>query len=277
MAKYISLNGEILLSEKACISHDNRGLIFGDSFSFELRGNSSKAFFGDEYFQYFIESVKLLGYQRSILHRRSSLITDLELLLQKNRIYKGFKARFTIFRNDLETNTCSILISVEALSAEYYTFLQEGFKILVNNDIFIPEHRFNFDITAKFNEELFLFSKLETNNINDFLLCDNSGCIVKSLNSSVFFVKNENLILPSRHLNNSSQIFVKIVASFAKDSNIPVVYWDVKEKDLYDLDEIFLGDIVNGLRKVTAFKNKRYFYKLSESLSKSINFYLGKV
>src|SRR5690554_2638255 len=113
MAKYCSLNSNILLSEKTFISPENRGLLFGDSFNFEIRGNSSKAFFENEYFDFFIYCIKKIRLERSILHRKSSLVTDLELLLQNNRIYKGFKARILVFRNDLETNSCSILMSVD--------------------------------------------------------------------------------------------------------------------------------------------------------------------
>lgn len=269
MAKYVSINGNIQLSEKAFISYDNRGLIFGDSFNFEMRGNSSKAFFEDEYFEFFIKSLKSLQFKKSILHRKNSLFTDLELLLQKKRIYKGFKARIIVFRNDNISNSCSIIISVDALENEYYPDLSNGLTIDVYKDYVIPEYSFEFDVTPKFSEELLLHQKLET--LDDFLLCDKYGNIIKSLYSSVFFVKNASLILPTKFVNNSSRIFVDIVIKLANNLKIPVVNWDVKEKDLYDLDEVFLGDIVNGFKRVMAFKNKRYFYKTTGKFLEALN------
>ena len=269
MAKYVSIDGNIQLSEKACISYNNRGLIFGDTFNFEMRGNSSKAFFEDEYFDYFIQSLKYLKFKKSILHRKSSILTDLELLLQKNRIYKGFKARLIVFRNDTVDNSCSIIISVDALENEYYPNLANGLKIGVYKDYIIPEYSFEFDFTPRFSGELLLHQKLET--LDDFLLCDKTGNIIKSLNSSVFFVKNENLILPTRFVNNSSKVFIDIVVRLAKKINIPVINYDVKEKDLYDLDEVFLGDIVGGFKRVMAFKNKRYFYKTAGKFLEALN------
>ncbi|MCK9255410.1 MAG: hypothetical protein GX793_04210 [Bacteroidales bacterium] len=271
MAKYCSLNSNILLSEKTFISPENRGLLFGDSFNFEIRGNSSKAFFENEYFDFFIYCIKKIRFERSILHRKSSLVTDLELLLQKNRIYKGFKARIIVFRNDLETNSCSILMSVDSVENEYYPELLKGFKVSVYKDYIIPESSFDFDLTPRFSEVFLAQQKLKSEGLDDFLLCDKNGNIIKSLYSSVFFVKNENLILPNRFINNSSKIFVNIVVELAKSLNIPVVNWDVKEKDLYDLDEVFLGNIVDGFNRVMAFRNKRYFYKTVEILLEELN------
>ncbi|HOE38055.1 MAG TPA: aminotransferase class IV [Bacteroidales bacterium] len=269
MAKYVSIDGNIQLSEKACISYNNRGLIFGDSFNFEMRGNSSKAFFEDEYFDFFIQSLKFLKFKKSIFHRKTSILTDLELLLQKNRIYKGFKARIIVFRNDTIDNSCSIIISVDAIESEYYPDLANGLTIDVYEDYVVPEYNFEFDFTPRFSEELLLHQKLET--LDDFLLCDKNGNIIKSLNSSVFFVKNENLILPTRYVKNASKVFVDIVVKLANDLNIPVINWEIKERDLYSLDEVFLGDITSGFNRVMAFKDKRYFYKTTGKFLEALN------
>ncbi len=134
MAKHIMLNSEIIRSSEPCLFSDNRGILFGDTFSIELRGNSSKAFLSETHFDYLISVMKIMGMERPLFLKRSIFETDLELLLQKNRIYKGFSAMVSVFRSGTgfsrisNENTASVLISVEALPDEYYALNEKGLE-----------------------------------------------------------------------------------------------------------------------------------------------------
>lgn len=265
------LNGDILPIDKACLMHNNRGFLFGDSFGFDLRGNSSKAFFIDDYFDYLLYALKEMKMDRTFILRKSLFITDLELLMQKNRIYKGFSADVRVFRNADGTNNCSVLVVPNALPDEFYIQPQKGLNVLVHKKVTVPEYAFKSQISPAYSEEFFIESDIAKAGIDDFLLCDNEGRIIKSTNSSVFFVKEGNLILPTKIPNNSQKVFIDIVIKEASEIGIPVVRWDIKEGDLYDLDEMFLANFVRGIIPVMGFKDKRFYNKVSAKLLKKIN------
>lgn len=271
MAKYLMLNGDMLPTDKPCLMCNNRGFLFGDSFGFKLRGNSSQSFFIDEYFDYLLFALKQMRMDRTFILRKSLFITDLELLMQKNRIYKGFSADVRIFRNSDKTNNCSVLVVPDALPNEFYAQPNKGWSVLVHKKFALSEYDLASHISPTYSEEFFIAADIVSTGIDDFLLCDNDGRIIRSTNSSVFFVKEGNLILPTKIPNNSEKVFIDIVIKEASEIGIPVVRWEVKEKDLYDLDEIFLANIIDGIVPVMAFKEKRYYNKMSLKLLKKIN------
>ncbi len=276
MAKYLMLNSEILLSAKPCLNHDNRGFLYSDSFSFELRGHSSKAFFADSYFDYMISILKLLKMERPVMLKKSIFATDLELLLQKNRIYKGFSAKVTVFRNSSEgkmaiNNSASILVAVDSIENENYILSQKGLKLNILKNYSLPDFVFVSNHTSYFNQELLIASKLVESEVDDFFVTDLNGAIVKTLHSNVFFVKEGNLVIPERSVADSSKVFNSVIVETAKALKIPVVSWGIRKEDLYELDEIFLADIKNGITWVMGYSEKRYFHKVSTAMLKKLN------
>jgi len=282
MAKYLMLNSEILQTSKPCLSHDNRGLLYADAFSFDLRGNSSKAFFADMYFDYMISTIKHLKMDRPLLLKKSIFATDLELLLQKNRIYKGFCAKVTVFRNSSGTklasdNSVSVMISVDSPENEYYTMNQRGLKLAFLKNYSLPDFVFIANYTPYFNHELLLSARLAEAECDDFFITDINGNIVKSMNSNVFFVKDGNLIIPERIPADSGKIFNGIIIRAAGELKIPVVKWGIRREDLYELDEIFLADVKNGITWVLAYSEKRFFHRISSALLKKVNEIISNV
>lgn len=275
MAKHIMLNSEIIPSSSPCLYNNNRGLLYGDSFSFELRGNSSKAFFTDTYFDYMVSTMKLMGMEKPQSLKKSIFTTDLELILQKNRIYKGFYAIISVFRNSIYNNSVSILISVDPLPNEYYTINEKGLKVDVYKKQKISPYIFDNSIFPIFNFEYTLRKEIEEKNIDNFLLLDENSNIVKAIDSNILFVKNGHIITPSNFINNNQKTFSLFVLDTAVKCNIPVVTANIKEKDLINLDEIFFINPIYGINWVLAFKEKRYYNKVSSNLINLLNKYLN--
>ena len=276
MAKHVMLNGDIIPSAKPCVSYDNRGLVYGDSFSFELRGNSSRAFLFDEYFNYMLYCISCYGMDKPALLKSSIFAKDLELLLQKNRIYKGFSALITVFRNGsvpklAEDNSISILISVEALPDEYYVLNEKGIKVDILRNYKISDYVFNNNWGNVFSKELLFRKNMEENRVDDLLLLNERGCIVKATDSNAFFVKSGKIIIPERFENNYQRIFSKYVENLAVRAGIPIIAFEVREPDLMDMEEIFLVNPIFGIKWILIFRDKRYFNKISALLVKEMN------
>jgi branched-chain amino acid aminotransferase len=270
------LNSKIQLASEPCLTFNNRALLYGDTFSFELRGNSSKAFLYNQYYDYMIESLKMLKMDKFVLLKNSIFANDLELLLQKNRIYQGFSALVTVFRNISESpiqlnNSISILISVCPLDNQYYALNSVGLKVSVYKDFKLPDILLNWYRTPLFTPELLLSSQLKEQAVNDFLLINEADEIVKALDSNLFFVKDGNLIIPQNLANDSVKVFTDYIIGLAKKTNIPSAKMNVYESDLEELDEIFEVNQSFGIRWIVAYKEKRYYNKVSTRLLKSLN------
>jgi branched-chain amino acid aminotransferase len=243
-----------------------------------MRGNSSRIFLFDEYFEYMISAISHYGMQKPSLLKKSIFEKDIELLLQKNRIYKEFSVSVSIFRNGgapkMPTdNSISILISVDALPYEFFALNDKGLKIDILNNYKLHDFILNSEYDMGFSPEFLMQKKIETANLDDILLQDEKGYIVKSLEATVFFVKNGNIILPQKFQNTYHKIFTKFIINLAINLNIPVIEFDIRAADLSDVDEIFLANPVSGIKWVLAYKEKRYFNKMSSLLVKELNKY----
>ena len=126
------LNGTRMPSDSPCLKYDNRGLLWGDSFTVKLRGNSCRVYDFNNYFLCICKMAESIGLEPDELFKPKIFANDLMLLLKQNRIYKEFCATITIFRNSTGTNkitdtdTFSTLVSVESLPHEFYSINKDG-------------------------------------------------------------------------------------------------------------------------------------------------------
>ncbi|MBN2779017.1 MAG: aminotransferase class IV [Bacteroidales bacterium] len=280
MSRHLMLNSEILPADKPCLFADNRGLKYGDSFTIKLRGNSSKAFLLDYNFTFMIDAMKKLKMQPPVLSKKSIFATDLELLLQKNRIYQGFCAEISVFRNtsDRKTssdNSVSILITVEKADTEWYEHKTTGLRIDVHKKIHIPDYIYNNSLTPIFSPEYLLQNSPDYNQADEWLLTNDKKIILRTTDSILFCVKDKSIIIPKNISPQYLGVFCEFVTNTAIESGIEVYKADVTESDLYNFDELFLCDPTNGIRWILSYKEKRFYHKTSEKLIRKINLKLA--
>lgn len=276
MAKYLMLNSEIKLASKPCLNATNRGLLYGDSFTYFLRGNSSKAFFLEDTFKYMLDCMRTLEMEVPELLKLSIFATDLELLLQKNRIYKGFSACITVFRNDSNTrvatnNTVSILIVVKAEETEKYSLNDVGLKVGVSKTFKLPDHIIENSILPIFNNTLLGIKEVSDYQVDDYIFTDSKGSLISTSDSLLLFAIDNKLVIPSKVLENSNRFFLNIVIALAKELKIQITRTDIRQEDLLVVDEVFIVNPVNGINWVLTYKEKRYYHKISSLLVKELN------
>lgn len=270
------LNGEFKLSDTPCLAYNNRGLLYADSFSVELRGNSSKAYLFQFFYDYIIKMMGIFKMECPLNLEYKLLATDLNLLLQKNRIYKEFTSTITIFRNSSSSklainNSVSILISVEALTKEQYIINEDGIIISIHNDYHIPDYYYTDYLLPKHLEFIYPIPELIINKTEDIILTDKNGNICKSILSNIYFVKDNLIIVPRRVIKNDTLIFHNFILLIFENLQFKIETREVIESDLYTFDEIFLADIIRGIRWIKGYKDKRYFNKTSRTIIKEIN------
>ncbi|MDD2634576.1 MAG: aminotransferase class IV [Bacteroidales bacterium] len=276
MARHLMLNSEILPADKPCLFANNRGLKYGDAFSILLRGNSSKVFLFEQNFDFFIEYMRKSKMQVPVLFEKSIFATDIELLLQKNRIYQGFKAEVTVFRNASETklsddNTVSVLITVEKNETEWFKLNNKGLKIDVADWFYIPDFICKNSAYPVFSEEFLLKSNLNFSEADQWLLIDEKQIILRTTDAVLFCTKGKSIYIPKNILPNYYNVFVNFALLTLQELGYQVYKADITRADLIEFDELFLIDPVNGIRWCLAYKGKRYFHKTSDILLDAIN------
>lgn len=276
------LNGTIMPSDTPCLNYDNRGLLWGDSFTVQLRGNSCRVYDFKNYFQCICKMAETIGMEMNDSFKSRIFANDLMLLLKKNRIYKEFCATITIFRNSngtnkiASTNTFSTLVSVESLLHEFYSINKDG----IFTDILDISKMATQIVNPNFPYELVCKKILEENELDDLIITDNSGNYRRSIYSDIFFLKDKSLIYASDPENFSiNAVFSSRIMQIAKIKLGMEIYQSaVNSNKLKAVDCMFLADPVNGIRWVVGLGRERFYSGMVNDIAYEVyNYYKEEI
>ena len=276
------LNGTIMPSDSPCLSYDNRGLLWGDSFTVKLRGNSCIVYDFKNNFQCICKMAESMGMEAPDSFKPKIFANDLLLLLRKNRIYKEFAATLTIFRNSSDTNkiastnTFSTLVSVESLPHEFYSINKNG----IFTDIFDSSKVISEIANPNFSYELISGKMLEENDLDDLIITDKDGNYVRSLHSDIFFLKDKSLIYASGHENFSiNAVFSSRIMQIANSKlGMEIYKSEVNKNKLNGVEGMFLADPVNGIRWVVGLGRERFYIGMANDIAYEVyNYYKEEI
>jgi branched-subunit amino acid aminotransferase/4-amino-4-deoxychorismate lyase len=110
--------------------------------------------------------------------------------------------------------------------------------------------------------------------VNDCLLINEYDRIEEAISSNVFIVKNDNIYTPSSSEGCIPGIMRELVIKVAPKLGLKVNNQvSIPVQKLLDCDEVFLTNVITGIRWVAAFRQERYFNKVSKLLTDAINRY----
>ena len=282
MARHIMLNGTRMPSDSPCLKYDNRRLLWGDSFTVKLRGNSCRVYDFNNYFLCICKMAESIGLEPDELFKPKIFANDLMLLLKQNRIYKEFCATITIFRNSTGTNkitdtdTFSTLVSVESLPHEFYSINKDG----IFTDVFDSSKLITEIANPNFSYELISGKILAENDLDDLIITDNNGNYRRSLYSDIFFLKDKSLIYASDPTNVSiNAIFSSRIMQIASSKlGMEIYQSEVNQSKLKGVEGMFLADPMNGIRWVVGLGRERFYSGMVNDIAYEVyNYYKEEI
>ena len=276
-SKYICNNGDFVLSDSPVLTTQNRAFRYGDGIFETMHANGTIVQFFNEHYMRLMYGIEKL--QMSVPdYFTSKYINNLIIkLLNKNKLYQGAKIRLSVFRSDggLYTplsNNLSFIIEAEELKHAKYTLNNKGLVIDIYDEIKKNINYFS-DIKSS-NALLFVLAGIykQKNKIDDCIILNQENKIIEAVSSNIFIVKNNQLYTPALTEGCVSGIMRAQIIQTALSLNYTVFDdCNIKPDELLSADEVFLTNAVSGIRWVVAYKNRRYFNKISKILINKLN------
>jgi branched-subunit amino acid aminotransferase/4-amino-4-deoxychorismate lyase len=277
--KYICYNGKILSNNELNVGFENRAFQFGDGLFETMHASGNKVQFFYEHFDRLIRSMKLLKMEIPV---RFSVDTfgiqkDISKILVKNKMFKGARVRFTVFRQNggfyaPETNETEYLIECSAINSDKYELDSKGMLIDLYEEMPKP-----INILSRIKSTSSLFNVMAgiyktENNLDECIIINTKGNIVEGISSNIFIVKENLIITPSIREGCLPGIMRQKVIEIARKQGF-VVQDDavVQIQDIMAADEIFYTNAIKGIQWVVGFKQRRYFNKVSKLLIRELN------
>jgi len=274
----IVLNGTFKTEQESSICFQNRAFLYGDSIFETIRVNNRNILFFEEHLTRLVSGMKILKYDipDKFTIFRDKLKDEILSLLNRNKIFKSARVRITVFRKfggfyTPETNEINYLISTLQLKAEKFILNTNGLQISVFNELKKPINKFSPYKTG--NSLLYTLAGIYKTEIavNDCLVLNEKNQIIEAVSSNLFLVINKTLITPPVSDGCINGIMRNEIITYAKLYDIPCIEHSVYENDLLSAEEIFLTNSINGIQWVVAYKDKRYFKRISDFLLRKIN------
>ncbi|MBI2268914.1 MAG: aminotransferase class IV [Bacteroidetes bacterium] len=281
MSVFLNFNGKLVNADEPLLKVDNRAFRFGDSLFETIRVMNGQPLFLSDHITRLLKGVGLLKMDLSPQYTLSFFLNQITELIKANNITAGGRIRITVFRNGEgfytpKDNSTSYVIEVISIPENEYILNQKGFNI----DIFseIKKQQNPMSTIKSGNALLYVLAGAHKvkQQLDDCVVMNAKGDVIESINSNIFAVKNGVLYTPPVSEGCVDGVLRKKIIEVAFKNRIAVYEINLAQSVLLSADELFLTNVISGLRWVGAYKNKRYFNNTSKSLTDKLNEYVTK-
>lgn len=275
--RYVILNGKALKNNEPVFMHFNRAFRYGDAIFETLHANGTEIQFFSKHFERLKKAVQTLKMKFPVNLTESLLYAEAKSLLVRNKLFQGAKVRITFFREGAgtylpQTNEISYFIETEKIESDKYELNKKGIILGLYTEIKKPIGPF-FSFKSS-NAQFYVLASIYKNqhSFDDVLLMNENDNIVEATSSNIFLVKKNQIYTPSTEEGCVEGIMRSIIIDLAIKRRI-TVFDDciITDKDLLEADEVFLTNAVKGITWILAYKNRRYFNKISKILTNELN------
>ncbi|HBS87682.1 MAG: hypothetical protein A2W91_15575 [Bacteroidetes bacterium GWF2_38_335] len=273
----VCLDGNFYPEDEKLFGAANRGFRYGDGLFETMHVNGTRIQFFSEHFSRLTAGMKLLKMNIPADFTQEYTERLISKLLNRNKFLKGAKIRLTVFRKDgglfaPETNEFSFLIESAPLLDYKYQLNEKGLKL----GLYL-EHKKEvneFCGIKSANSLIFVLAGIykKSNFFDECIIMNSENRISETVSSNIFIVRDNEIFTPPLSEGCLPGIMRSKIIELAGENNFVVSdrYTFVPD-DLAYADEIFLTNVINGIRWVGGFRQKRYFNFVSKKLVELLN------
>jgi branched-chain amino acid aminotransferase len=273
---FINYNGNIIDAGQPVFTSANRAFRYGDAVFESIRLMHGDILFFEKHLDRLAKSMQLLEMTPHEDLTFHNLYLSIRHLDQVNNLKGNGRIRLEVFRNDggLYTpysNEVSYVIETSTISGKSYDLNDNGLKIELYTDIKKPVSRLS-NLKSS-NALYYVMAGLHKNKlkIGDCLVLNTDGRIAEAISSNIFLVTDNKVYTPALTEACVAGVMRESIISHLQNQRVPVFEKGITIDDLSKADEVFLTDVIHGIRWVAAFRSKRYYNNFSRTLLTEIN------
>ena len=273
----ININGTILEDSEAYLSVDNRGFAYGDAVFETIKVNSKPLFWEAHYFR-LMASMRILRMEIP-MHFTSEFLESqiMDLVDTQSEKAKSYRVKLTVFRATggyytPTSNAVKFTIALAPLDSDIYNSHTDSCEIELFKDYFIAPNLLS---TLKTNNKAInvvgsIFAK--ENNYDNCLLLNTNKNIIEALNGNVFLVK-DNVIKTPPLADGCLKGIIRdqLIDMISKSDNYDLIETSISPFELQKADEIFITNVIQGIKPVTKFRKKTYTTEAAKKFQNKLN------
>ncbi|MBL7915736.1 MAG: aminotransferase class IV [Bacteroidia bacterium] len=275
MLSYIIYNGHLLPSGDAFATADSRALRFGDGIFETIKVVDGRILFLDDHILRMQEGMRTLSMSLPVENLPHFVADQILKLLEANKTTSA-RVRITIWRSGSgfylpENNVSEILFSASHLDQKNYHLDKSGLSV----GILTGQQKSPGDLAniKSLNSQLYVFAAIKGKEMgfDEMLICNTNWNIIESTSSSIFIVTGRSLVTPPLSDGCIAGVMRKNIIRIALNAGIQVTEHSITESDLIVADEVWLTNVIQGIKVVVSFREKNYQCVIAEKMITLIN------
>ena len=273
----ININGTILEDSEAYLSVDNRGFAYGDAVFETIKVNSKPLFWETHYFR-LMASMRILRMEIPMHFTPEFLESQImDLVDTQSKKAKSYRIKLTVFRATggyytPTSNAVKFTIALAPLDSDIYNSHTDSCEIELFKDYFIAPNLLS---TLKTNNKAInvvgsIFAK--ENNYDNCLLLNTNKNIIEALNGNIFLIK-DNVIKTPPLADGCLKGIIRdqLIEMISQSDNYDLVETSIAPFELQKADEIFITNVIQGIKPVTKFRKKTYTTEAAKKFQNKLN------
>ena len=273
----ININGTILEDSEAYLSVDNRGFAYGDAVFETIKVNSKPLFWEAHYFR-LMASMRILRMEIPMHFTPEFLESQImDLVDTQSEKAKSYRVKLTVFRATggyytPTSNAVKFTIALTPLDSDIYNSHTDSCEIELFKDYFIAPNLLS---TLKTNNKAInvvgsIFAK--ENNYDNCLLLNTNKNIIEALNGNIFLIK-DNVIKTPPLADGCLKGIIRdqLIDMISKSDNYDLIETSISPFELQKADEIFITNVIQGIKPVTKFRKKTYNTEAAKKFQNKLN------
>lgn len=272
----LNYNGNILSSDQPLFTAANRAFRYGDAIFETIRMMHGEILYFDHHLDRLKKGMELLGMEAHPDLTMHHLYLSIRHLDQVNQLKGNARIRLEVFRNDgglytPQSNSVSYLIEALPLLYSEYALNETGLKVDIYDEIKKPVSRLS-NLKSS-NALYYVMAGLHKRKIgiDDCFVLNTDDRIADAISSNVFIVKGKQVSTPALEEACVAGVMRSVIIETLQEGGESVEEGPITLNDLLHADEVFLTDVIHGIRWVGAFRNKRYFNTRSRQILNQIS------
>ncbi|MGZ9676504.1 aminotransferase class IV [Flavobacterium sp. GNP001] len=278
----INFNGTLLSEENTELTQ-NRGFLYGDAVFETLKISNGKILFLEDHYFRLMASMRVIRMEIPMNFTMEFLEEQVLSVVKAQDILDSARARITVFRNDggfylPTTNTISYLIHAAPLENAKYVFQNSVYEVDLFKDFYITKQLLSSIKTTNKLVNITGSIFASENGLDNCLLLNDAKNVVEALQGNLFMLVGNKLSTPPLTEGCLNGIMRKQILQLAKNiDGLEVVEEVISPFDLQKADELFLTNVIQGIRPITQYRKKKFTTQLSEQLNGKLNDLIASV
>lgn len=264
----INYNGTLFQTHEFQLPYPNRAFSYADGVMETIRVGAGKIWFWEDHYFRLMGDMRVLRMEIPISFTPEFLENEIRRTLQQEvnarvRVYVYRRAGGLYTPSSKEID---YLIEFEPIEAEAYTLNEAGMHIQL-----FQEHHKPTGLLSNLkstNAQVYIVAGIfaQENKYEDVILLNEHKRLVEGVSSNLFLVQDGKVYTPSLGEGPVKGVFRKNLISVLKKQGIEVIESELVPFELQRADEVWLTNVVSGIKWVGQFRKKTYTKSLAEKV-----------